>query len=116
MMTNQVYTKLNQMHLNPYYTGQHRGLVRSPHVIIRQGPQIAQIGTNKVGQTQIDIILFVPIESYIKLEPYKKLVIAALKELKWLRKTGFETPVIVEDDKKAYSMSMEYVIQKKLEG
>ena len=45
-----------------------------------------------------------------------KQIRAALKEVLDLRKTGFETPAITDDDKKAYTSSIEYVIIKKLEG
>jgi len=39
-----------------------------------------------------------------------------MKELTGLRKTGNETPIIVDDTKKAYTTSIEYITQKKLEG
>ena len=58
----------------------------------------------------------VPNNSYVAVEPYADDIRNALKELEYLRKTGTETPVIVDDDKKAYTMSIEYLLQKKLEG
>jgi len=39
-----------------------------------------------------------------------------MKELDFLRKTGNETPIIIDDTKKAYTTSIEYQIIKKLEG
>ena len=72
--------------------------------------------TNKLGYRLVDIIVFVPANSYIQIEPYVKQIREAMKELKWLRKTGNETPVITDNGKKAYTTSIEYVIQKKLEG
>lgn len=115
-MMKSIYTKLKGNNLNPYFIGQHKGLCREPFVIVKQGTQIASIGTNRTGQRIIDIIVFVPLNSYIELDSYMKDIRTALKELNYLRKTGFETPAITDDEKKAYTTSIEYVLQKKLEG
>ena len=64
----------------------------------------------------IDIVLFVPLNSYIEVETYMMEIREAMKELIFLRKTGNETPIIVDDSKKAYTTSIEYQIIKKLEG
>jgi hypothetical protein len=39
----------------------------------------------------------------------------ALREIPSLRKTGSETPAIVDDDVRAYTASMEYIVIKRLE-
>lgn len=115
-MIKDIYTHLKSKGLNPHLVGQHIGIVEDRTLIIRQGPQIASIGTNRLGQQIIDIIIFVPLNSFIALDPYMKETRQALKELSYLRKTGLETPAIVDDEKKAYTASIEYVLQKKLEG
>lgn len=111
-----IYDHLKTKNLNPYPPGKHEGLCDVPYCIIKDGSQVPDFRTHRLGQKIIDIIIFVPIGSYIALEPYAKQVRDALKELKYLRKTGTETPAIPDDDKKAYTMSIEYVLQKKLEG
>lgn len=111
-----IYTKLKLRNLNPYFIGQHEGECEKPFLVIKEGNQIPSIQSNKTGQKIIDIIVFVPLNSYIALDPYMKDIRLALKELNCLRKTGLETPAIVDDDKKAYTTSIEYIIQKKLEG
>lgn len=102
--------------LNPYFIGQHKGECKENFVIVKEGTQIPSMRSNQVGQKVIDIIIFVPANSYISMSDYATKIRTALKQLNYLRKTGLETPVMAEDEKKAYSMSIEYVLQKKLEG
>ena len=111
-----IFNHLRDKGLNPYFPGQHKGECEEPYVVIRQGSQTPTIGTNRTGLSIIDILIYTPASSYTYMESYSKEVKAALKELNYLRKTGFETPVILEDDKKAYMISIEYVLLKKLEG
>lgn len=111
-----IFDKLREKGLNPYPPGQHQGLCDKPYCVVKEGNQIPSLQSNKLGQRVVDIIVFVPIASYISLEPYMKNIRCTLKELSNLRKTGFETPAVTDDDKKAYTTSIEYVITKKLEG
>lgn len=111
-----IFDKLKEKGLNPYAPGQHEGLCDKPYCVVKEGTQIPSIQSNRVGQRVLDVIVFVPISSHIALEPYMKSIRSALKELPNLRKTGFETPAVTDDDKKAYTTSIEYIIQKKLEG
>lgn len=111
-----IFDKLKEKGLNPYPPGKHEGLCDKPYCVVKEGTQIPSIQSNRVGQRVIDIIVFVPLSSYIALDPYLKQIRSALKELPNLRKTGFETPAVTDDDKKAYTTSIEYVIIKKLEG
>lgn len=111
-----IYDILKNRHLRPYFIGQHRGECEEPIVIIKEGTQIPTLHSNRLGQKVIDIILMVPLRSYINLDPYSDKVKEALAEIDYLRKTGTETPTIVDDDKKAYTKSIEYVLIKKLEG
>lgn len=111
-----IFDKLRENNLNPYAPGQHQGLCDKPYCVIKESNQIPSLQSNKIGQKVIDIIVFVPLNSYIALEPYMKQIRVALKELSNLRKTGFETPAVTDDDKKAYTASIEYIIMKKLEG
>lgn len=115
-MWKNIFDKLKKKGLNPYAPGQHRGECKEPYCVVKEGNQIPSIQSNKLGQRKIEIIVFVPIASYISLDPYMKQIRIALKELSNLRKTGFETPAVTDDDKRAYTTSIEYVIQKKLEG
>ena len=43
---------------------------------------------------------------------YRLSLVKVLSELDYLKKTGLETPVIYEDDIKAYSFSIQYILMK----
>lgn len=111
-----IFNKLKEKNLNPYPPGKHEGLCVKPYCVVKEGTQIPSIQSNRLGQKVIDIIVFVPVSSYIAIDPYIKSIRSALKELTNIRKTGFETPAITDNNKKAYTTSIEYVIIKKLEG
>lgn len=111
-----IFDKLKQENLNPYPPGQHQGLCTEPYVVVKEGNQIPSIQSNRLGQKVIDIIVFVPLISYVALDPYVRNVRTALKGINGLRKTGTETPAITDDAKEAYTMSIEYIILKELEG
>lgn len=115
-MWKEIYTKLKEKDLNPYPPGQHIGECRERYCVVRESSQVPFFHSRRVGYRLIDIIIFVPLASYIKVEPYMQEVRAAMKELPYLRKTGNETPVITDDEKKAYTTSIEYQIIKTLEG
>lgn len=115
-MIDTLYHHLKSEGLNPYLIGQHVGECEKPFVIIKEGTQIPSLHSRNIGQQPIDMILFLPVSSYKQVAIYRKDVIGSLKNIKHLRKTGTETPPIVDDEKKAYTMSIEYVLQKKLEG
>ena len=111
-----IYDKLKAYNLNPYPPGIHKGICTEKYCVVREGTQIPSLKTNKLGQSVMDIILFIPYTDYPSLEAYKVLVRAALAELDYLRKTGFESPAITDDTEESITMSIEYVLQKKLEG
>ena len=115
-MIKAIYDHLKAKNLNPYFIGQHKGECTERYCVIKENLQVPYFYSNKLGYRLIDIIVFVPLNSYIAVEPYVNEIKAAMKELKFLRKTGNETPVITDDDKKAYTTSIEYQIIKKLEG
>lgn len=118
-MIKDIYNKLKEDGLNPYWIGQYKGLCRENYVIVKEDIQIPSIKTNKLGQKRVDIILYIPNAtdiSYSNMSPYAKNIRSSLSELEYLRKTGHETPAITDSDKEAYTMSIEYVLQKKLEG
>lgn len=114
-MWRNIYTKLSEKGLNPYAPGQHGGLCTERYCVVLENSQVPYFRSNRTGYRLIDIIVFVPISSYIKVEPYVKEIKAALKELSFLRKTGSETPIITDDEVKAYTTSVEYQIIKKME-
>lgn len=111
-----IFNKLRDKGLNPYPPGQHEGLCEKRYCVVKENTQVSFFNSNKTGYRSIDIILFVPLNSYIQVEPYAQEIRSAIKEITSLRKTGYESPIIPDNDKKAYTTSIEYQILKKLEG
>lgn len=115
-MWKKIYLKLQEKGLNPYAPGQHEGLCIERYCVVRESSQVPFFRSNRTGYRLIDIIIFVPVSSYIKVKPYTEEIKAAMKELPFLRYTGNETPIITDDEVKAYTTSLEYQIIKTLEG
>lgn len=115
-MWGKIYSKLKDEGLNPYPPGKHKGECEENYCVIRESNQVPYHYSNQVGYKLFDIILFVPEDSYIQINPYVNKIRKAMKGLSFLRKTGNETPIIIDDRKKAYTMSIEYQIMKALEG
>lgn len=107
--------KLKTEGLNPYPPGTHSGLCTIPYCVVKDGSQFPTINSNRLGYSLIDLIIFVPVSSYVALGTYAKNIRIAMKELTNLRKTGNETPPVPDSEKEAYTMSIEYQILKKLE-
>lgn len=113
-MITSIYTKLKETGLNPYWPGKHTGECAKRYCVVKENNQAPFYYSNKIGYRLLDIIIFVPVSSYVQIEPYAKEIKATLKGLP-LRYAG-ETPVITDDVKKAYTTSIQYQILKKLEG
>jgi len=111
-----IYAKLMELGLNPYPPGKHQGECTERYCVIKEQTQSAYFNARAVGFRTIDLILFVPVSSYVAVEPYVQAVKAAMRELPALRWTGTETPVIVDDEVEAYTTSLVYQVMKRLEG
>lgn len=109
-----IYDFLKNKNINVYFPGQHNGKCEENYVVIRKSNLIPATN-NKLGNRVVDIMLYSPVDSYIQAEEFVKNVKEELKELDFLRKTGLETAILVEDDIEAYSNVVEYIIQKELE-
>lgn len=111
-----IFSKLKEEGLNPYPPGKHQGECTERYCVIKEQTQSAYFNAQAVGYRTIDLILFVPVASYLAVEPYVQIVRSAMRELPALRSTGTETPVIVDDKVKAYTTSLAYQVMKRLEG
>lgn len=111
-MIKKIYTALKEAGLNPFWPGKHQGECTQRYCVVKESNQVPFFNANRVGYRIIDIIVFVPISSYIQMEPYVQEIKSELKGLP-LRYTG-ETPVIPDDEKKAYTTSIQYQVLKRL--
>ena len=111
-MWQEIYLYLKNKGIDVYSIGQKQGLCDDPYVVVKESGQYA-LGSNKHGYDLIDIIIFYPVGNHSRLFSYKSNIKNYLAELNYLRKTGNETPVIVDDGVKAYTISIEYQVLKK---
>lgn len=111
-----IYDKLREKGLNPYPPGKHVGECKERYCVIKEQTQSAYFNARSVGYRIIDIIVYVPAASYIAVAPYVAEIKGALRELPELRYTGTETPIVTDDERKAYTTSIVYQVMKRLEG
>ncbi len=111
-----VYDELKNAGLNPFPPGKYVGECKERYCVVKEQTQSAYFNARSVGYRLIDLILFVPASSYIAMGVYAAEIKTAMLGLKPnVRPTGTETPVITDDDRKAYTTSLEYVVMKRLE-
>ncbi len=112
-MWQRVFLYLKSKGIEIYSPGQKTGPCEKPYVVLKDGGTYNRAGTNKVGYSLLDVIIFCPINQYSKIEGYKKQIKEHLKEF-GMRAAGTETPIVIDEDKKAYTTSIGYQIHKKL--
>lgn len=110
----QLYDFLKQNNVEVYFIGQHKGECIAPYVVLKDAGINSLNG--KAGNKYLDLIFFIPKNKFTTVEIYRKEVISKVKEFGKLRYTGNETSVITDDEKKALTFSIMYLIQMKLEG
>ncbi len=113
-MTEQILLHLKRKGLEVYFPGQKQGLCERSYSVVKDNGQYAMGDTNKVGYSTINIIVFCPLSKYSQIGKYKKIIKGHMKELENLTPTGYESPVLIEDKVKAYTMHIEYKILKRL--
>nr|PZN07753.1 MAG: hypothetical protein DIU64_11785 [Caldicoprobacter oshimai] len=113
-MWSRIMDKLEEKGLNPYAPGMYEGVCQERFCIVRMSSQMPMAGTNKVGTKLFDIIVYVPKTRYPDIEPYMQEIKEAMKELNFIRPTGNETPPVPDDEKEAFTASIEYQVLKKL--
>lgn len=100
--------------LEPYPPGVQRGQCKKPYVVVKDDIQNPMAGSNKVGYKIIDLIIFYPKNRYSEIDDYKRKVKTSMNKLNFIRKTGNETPVMIDEARNAYTTSIEYMIHKRI--
>lgn len=93
--------------IDAYAPGQHKGDCVSPYVVIKDDGQSEIVGTAAKRNT-IDIIIYAPMAWYSKIAGIVSDVQAALKQIHGLHDTYYQSPVLADDDKNAYTTSLRY--------
>lgn len=110
-MFEKIYRYLKSKGFDVYSIGQHTGLCTNPYIVIKDQGQNPYAGLS-LNYDMVDIIIYYPMPSYSKVSSYVKEVEAALKDLKELTNTNQRLPIVIDDDKKAYTTSIMYQIFK----
>lgn len=106
-MCEKIRKALEAAGIDTYAPGQHKGDCIEPFVIIKNDGQSEIIGTASKRNT-IDIIIYAPIAWYSKVDIFVADVQAALKQVRGLCDTYYQSPVLPDDDKNAYTTSLRY--------
>lgn len=109
-----IYKKLEEAGIAVYSMGQCTGECKSPYVVVSNSG--ASPDANYSSQVvYYSIMCYVPLSSYSALEGFIEEVKKVLKELfPMIRPDGIENPSTIDDDVKAYMVSIEYVNYKKM--
>ncbi|MZQ76206.1 MAG: hypothetical protein GT589_08675 [Peptoclostridium sp.] len=109
-----IYLHLKSKGLAVYSPGQHSGPCTSSYVVLRDAGVNAFAGTNQVGYALMDVIVYHPVGQYSTLGDYVQSIRSAMKKIPEARFTGYETPVLMEEEKQGYTTSLQYQIMKRI--
>lgn len=112
MFFEQIRNVLQNNGFDVYSIGQHTGTCKNPYVVIKENGQSRHAGL-PINNELIDIIVFYPLGSYSQVMPYLKKADKCIRSIKELKPTHIITPVIVDNEKKAYTASIQYQIYKR---
>lgn len=111
-----IYTLIKSKGEEVYSPGQKNDICKNRYVVIKESGTYPSTGSNKIGYSLMEIIVYYPLNQYSEIDGFKEKLKLFMKELKGIKPTGNETPIIVDDGAKAYTLSIEYQIHKKLQG
>ena len=114
-MFTQIYKHLKENGFDVYSIGQHKGICKSPYIVIKENGESEIIGTSLTNDI-VELLIYYPIGTYSKLNEYKQSTLYAMKLLKGIRRVVEAMPTVIDDDKKAYMTSFTYRKIKTKEG
>lgn len=108
-----IYDTLKEDGLNPYPVGVHEGRATKPYVVVREAETIPHLYSPRLAKQVIELIVFVPVEQYAKMETQRLKVKKSMEKLDFLRRTGFESVNTTDPDRYGTSSIIEYEIIKR---
>ena len=114
-MFTQIYKHLKENGFDVYSIGQHKGICKSPYIVIKENGESEIIGTSLTNDI-VELLIYYPIGTYSKLNEYKQSTLYTMKLLKGIRRIVEAMPTVIDDDKKAYMTSFTYRKIKTKEG
>lgn len=107
-----IYDQLKLSGIEVYLPAVKKGECKSPYVVPVNRGVYSYNGMN--GYELLEVFIYVPLGSYSTLQGFKNEVIQALGSVSGLDRTGNESIIIIEEDRKAYSTSLEYKVLRKI--
>lgn len=106
-MFKEIYKHLKEKGFNVYSIGQHEGICNEPYLVIKENGESEIAGTN-LSNDIVEILIYYPKGNYSSLEGHLNALKRDMKELSKLRRIIDPSPIIIDDDKKAYMTSLYY--------
>lgn len=109
-----MYRKLKQSDIDVYSPGQYQGECVKPYVVISNSGAGMDINVSSTRE-YYSVMCYVPLDNYSYLERFVLEVKEILKELfPLIRPDGVQSPYTIDDELKAYMISVEYMNVKKV--
>lgn len=110
-----IYKHLKNNNIEVYSIGQHKGLCEKPYVVVKENGTSEIVGTSLINDV-VELMIYYPCGRYSELSEYKQRLLDIMKLKRGVRRLVNASPVIIDDDKKAYMTSFYYRKIKTKEG
>lgn len=113
MIWSNIYRHLASKGHDVYSPGQHEGLCNSPYLVLYEGDTKGQGGA-VVGRTLVEVMIVNPMNEHSRLGERVQAIKDDLKELDFVKLTGFVSSTIPQTQKKAHSKVIECIVNRRL--
>lgn len=101
-----IYRHLMDDGFDTYSMGQHKGLCKSPYIVVKGAGSVTRIN---VADKRYELIIYVPVTSYSKMEEFAASVKRSMQRLApSIRLWRDESPHYLDNDVQAYMTSITY--------
>ena len=105
-MFKKIYTHLKNNNIDCYSIGQHKGICVGPYVVIKDMGKMKTNNPN-IYKHLVELYVYYPLGKYSEIEGYVSKIEQVMATLSF-KETYEASPVIVDDDKKAYLTRLSY--------
>ena len=110
-MWKRIFRHLVSEGFDVYPPGKHEGECSSYYLVLNDGGSGKVIGG---GYKLFNISLYVPLNEYSEIEGYANHIKRSMKKLLFLRHSGNDTPIIINEKFKAHEQTLEYIVMKRM--
>lgn len=106
-MLSNIFDILANNGINTYFVGQHRGECGVPYVVVKDAGSTAIPGIS-LNRSIFEMIVFYPFGRFDQMEDFMAHVKDTLRGLANLHDARYRSPVIVDEEKRAYTSTIRY--------